>query len=197
MAETRCDPSNVTSILCNPFYGWKTPAGTPVLTVPDLLATVLNDVGGILGLLAIAALVYAGLRMAAANGDKGVIDKSKKILTYAILGLVISIMAYAGVVAIENFLGVQGIKEGSTEVQRVVPYANLKVFVTAMISNALKIVGVVSLLMIIVNGFKYLISRGDKTLVDSAKKGLTWAVAGLALSLFAFAIINAVAKLIS
>ena len=188
----KCDPSSVKNVLCNAIPG--------ATDLPSLLTKFMVDAGGMIALLAIAAIVYAGLRMVMANGEKGQIDSAKKILTYAIYGLIISVFAYTAVVAIENFIGVKTLPATdsiSTTPVNPLGYSNLTDFITAMIKNVLVVIGVVTLLMVIVNGFRYLISRGDKAQIDSAKKGLTWSIAGLMLSLLAFTIINAIAKLIS
>ena len=91
----------------------------------------------------------------------------------------------------------QNINPNSTQPQYFLGYANLKVFAEAMLKRLLLIIGTVSLLMLILNGFKYLTSRGEKEQLESAKKGLTWALAGLALALLAYTLVSAIAKLIS
>ncbi len=52
--------------------------------------------------------------------------------------------------------------------------------VVALVINLLSIlVGVVAVIMIIVNGFKFVISNGDTTAVASARNGILWAIVGL------------------
>ena len=190
--STVCDPSNISSKVCNPLNK------LGVNDVPSLLVKFLNDFGGIIGLLAIAMLVYAGLRMVTANGDKKVIDQSKRTVTYSILGILAAVFAYAGIAAIENFIGVQDVNYDSDQLQNPLGnYADLKDFTQKMIVQVLMVIGLVSLAMIIWNGFMYLTSRGDKTKIDNAKRGLTWSILGLILALFAYTIIKAVATFIS
>ncbi|HEX5430006.1 MAG TPA: pilin [Patescibacteria group bacterium] len=186
-----CMPSG--GSLCNPLQG-----GVNVPDVPTLLTHVLNDLGGVIGLVAIAMVVYAGFRMVTANGEQHSIDKAKQILKYSVYGFVASVMAYAAVVAVENFIGVQDPNYDSSQPQNPLQqFGNLKVFTEQMIQNILLVIGAVSLLMIIINGFRYMTARGNDEQVSTARRALTWAIAGLAISLFAYTIVSAVAKLIS
>lgn len=62
-----------------------------------------------------------------------------------------------------------------------------------LISWALIFAGVVSLLLIIVGGFKLMFSGGDPKQTESARKTITWSVIGLILILLSFAIVKFVA----
>lgn len=57
----------------------------------------------------------------------------------------------------------------------------------------LSFAGVVALILIIVGGFKFITSGGDPKQVDGARKIITFALIGLVIILFAFAIINLIA----
>jgi small-conductance mechanosensitive channel len=59
-----------------------------------------------------------------------------------------------------------------------------------VINVLLFIVGAVSVIMIVIGGFKYVISNGDSTAVASAKNTILYAVIGLVVALLAFAIVN-------
>lgn len=59
----------------------------------------------------------------------------------------------------------------------------------------LSLVGVVSLIFIIVSGYKYMISRGDAKQLESAKHTLYYAVIGLVIVVFSFFLINIIADL--
>lgn len=53
--------------------------------------------------------------------------------------------------------------------------------------------GTVALVMIIVSGIRFITSGGDAKTVESAKKGLTYAILGLLLVFLSFFILNTVA----
>ena len=60
-----------------------------------------------------------------------------------------------------------------------------------LIVNALLyVIGAVSVIMIIIGGFRYVISQGDSASVTSAKNTILYAVIGLAVAIFAWAIVN-------
>ncbi len=58
--------------------------------------------------------------------------------------------------------------------------ANLLIFIT----------GAVSVIMIIVGGFRYVVSAGDPKAVQGAKNTILYAVIGLVIAILAFAIVN-------
>ena len=53
-------------------------------------------------------------------------------------------------------------------------------------------VGILSVIMIIFSGFRYITSAGDATKTKSAQSTLTYAVVGLIVAVFAWAIVNIV-----
>jgi hypothetical protein len=195
-ASVRCDPQNVGPKICNPLFNL-TYNGVPVSDVETFIKVILNDLGGVIGLIAITMLVFAGFRMITANGDKIVIDRSKQILKYSIYGFIAAVFAYAGVVAIEEFIQVRDVETNTTNIINPLSQQNFIEFVEQMIRNTMVILGIVSTFMIILNGFRYMTARGDQATVEKAKLGLTWAIGGLALSLLAYTIISALANLIS
>lgn len=62
--------------------------------------------------------------------------------------------------------------------------------IRTVISVLLFAVGVVSVIMIIVGGLRYVISNGDAGRIKSAKDTILYSVVGLVVALLAFAIVN-------
>lgn len=62
--------------------------------------------------------------------------------------------------------------------------------VKTIVNLMLWIVGVVSVIMLIFGSFRYIISNGDSTKVTAAKNTIMYAVIGLVLAIFAYAIVN-------
>lgn len=64
------------------------------------------------------------------------------------------------------------------------------------IGNILSIVfgiaGSISLLMVVIGGFRYVLANGDSNAVSSAKNTIIYAIVGLVISLSAYAIVNLV-----
>ena len=51
-------------------------------------------------------------------------------------------------------------------------------------------IGIVSVIMIIIGGFRYATSNGDSNQVTAAKNTIMYAVIGLVIAIFAYAIVN-------
>ena len=52
------------------------------------------------------------------------------------------------------------------------------------------IIGAVSVIMLILGGFRYTISQGDSTAIQNAKNTILYAIIGIVVSVLAFAIVN-------
>jgi hypothetical protein len=57
--------------------------------------------------------------------------------------------------------------------------------------------GPLAVLMIAVGGFRYVISHGDQTQMESAKKNITWAIIGLLVILVSWIIVSSIIKLLT
>lgn len=62
--------------------------------------------------------------------------------------------------------------------------------VTKIINIMLYFIGILSVVMLIFGGFRYVVSSGNKDAVTSAKNTILYAVIGLLIALFAYAIIQ-------
>lgn len=63
-------------------------------------------------------------------------------------------------------------------------------FLKYSINFIFALAGVVAVLFIIMAGVRFITSRGDEIQVEKAKKTLTFAIAGLVIVVFSFAIVN-------
>ncbi len=64
-------------------------------SVGATVGSIINTFLGILGILAVALIVYAGFLWMTARGNEKQVEKARDILTQAIIGLVIILTAYA------------------------------------------------------------------------------------------------------
>ena len=62
--------------------------------------------------------------------------------------------------------------------------------VKIVVDTMLYIIGIISVVMIIFGGIKYATSAGDSNKVTSAKNTLAYAIVGLLIAVFAFALVN-------
>lgn len=56
---------------------------------------VINYILYAVGIAAVVMMIVAGIQMTTSAGDPGAVAKAKKTMTYAIIGLVVVILAYA------------------------------------------------------------------------------------------------------
>ena len=61
----------------------------------DNVTNIFNTVYAFVGLVAVAFIIYGGIQYMTANGDAGKLTKAKNTIIYAVVGLVIVILAAA------------------------------------------------------------------------------------------------------
>ena len=74
-------------------------------TLGSNITTIINYFLGILGLVAVAFLIYAGILMVTAGGAEEQVTKARKIIMYAIVGIVIILLSYTIVTFVASALG--------------------------------------------------------------------------------------------
>lgn len=77
-------------------------------SIRPLILTILNFFLGFLGLLAVLMVIYGGMLYMIAQGDQGKVDKGRKIITYAIIGIIIILISFALVNTILGGVGQGG-----------------------------------------------------------------------------------------
>jgi len=74
--------------------------GTSGDTVSAFVQSIVNILLFIAGIISVVVIVVSGLRFVLSNGDASAVSKAKNAIIYAVIGLVVAIMAYA----IVNFI---------------------------------------------------------------------------------------------
>jgi hypothetical protein len=88
----------------NPQTG-AAPSATAQGTLGQNITTIINFFLGLLGLISVAFLIYAGVLMVTAGGNEEQVGKAKKIITYAVIGIIIILLAYTVVQFVTTALG--------------------------------------------------------------------------------------------
>jgi len=94
-AQGALDPNNLGGGLNAPGKG----------TLGSNMTTMINYFLGILGLIAVAFLIYAGVLMVTAGGAEEQVTKARKIIMYAVVGIVIILLSYTIVTFVSSALG--------------------------------------------------------------------------------------------
>lgn len=119
----------------------------------------------------------------------------RKITAYSISSFVASgliiLLAQAPVFATNIFEGgmSQGIEQGRTSEMPSTLFGNAGIF-TQIVNILLFLVGILSVIMLIFGGLRYVISRGESKAVESAKNTILYAIVGLIVAILSYAIVN-------
>jgi len=70
-------------------------AGLPQQSLPILIARIIRAVLGVLGIITVILVIYAGFLYMGSHGDPAKVAKAKKIITNAVIGLVIIFSSYS------------------------------------------------------------------------------------------------------
>lgn len=85
--------------------GFTNPLGE-VKTIIPFLSRITTWLLGLVGFLAMLALVVGGIRMITAFGNEQGVEKAKEIIKWAVIGLVVVVLSYAVIRIVSGFLGV-------------------------------------------------------------------------------------------
>jgi TRAP-type C4-dicarboxylate transport system permease small subunit len=66
----------------------------------------------------------------------------------------------------------------------------LEGYITIVINVLLGLIGVVAVIMLIIGGFRYVLSQGDEKATKGAKDTILFAIIGIVVAILAFAIVN-------
>ena len=66
-----------------------------VTALPTIIGNLVGGILGILGIILVVLIVQAGIMYMTAGGDPGKVDKAKKMITQAVVGMIIVAVAYS------------------------------------------------------------------------------------------------------
>ena len=138
------------------------------------LENILNAIYVIIGALAVIFIIVGAIRYVLSAGDSAKLAQAKNTILYAILGLIISILAFA----ITNFV------IGSIDV------SSFTALRDSIVRTLFSIIGSIAVIVIVYGGFRYVTSAGDSSKIAAAKNTILYAVIGLIIAILAFAIVN-------
>jgi hypothetical protein len=64
-------------------------------SIPDIISTVISTFLSLLGIIFVILMIYGGYNWMTAAGDESKVTKAKETITRAIIGLIITVSAYA------------------------------------------------------------------------------------------------------
>jgi hypothetical protein len=133
-------------------------------------------------------IIVSGYQYVLAAGNPEKLEKAKLGLTWAIVGFILAISAYAIVYLLQQVL---------LSKQSVLDFKDLSTIggpktsgtvIEKMVDLLLKFAGTASILFLILGGYRYITSQGNQDLAEKAKKTVLYAVIGLIVSIAAYLI---------
>jgi len=140
----------------------------------------------IAGWIALFFILYGGFLFITGGSNASQIEKARKSILNAVIGLVISM----GAIAITNLAFGALVGSAVVNPEFGVPQIDGDLLVRNGINLAFYIAGIVAVIVIIIAGVSYATSLGDAGKITRAKNMILYAVIGLVVLLAAFAITN-------
>jgi hypothetical protein len=157
-----------------------------------VLLAVVDDLLRIAGVVAVAYVIYAGIKYIMSQGSPDETAKAQSTLVNALLGLALALVA----VALVSYLGTHLAGPQGTAPANGLDVSNLPR--TPATSNTIKniltivfsVVGALALLFITIGGFRYVLSQGDPQATGKAKNTILYALVGLIIAVTAQLIVT-------
>lgn len=164
-------------------------------SLTGLVGLVVQAVLNLLGAILFVLFVYAGFLWTTAQGDEKQVQKAKDIMGNAVIGLVITILAYSATFYGLTYVGSDQANVGLDTLVTTAGNAGINTALTDPIQNIgyyikvmLNLLGVVLLLVFIYAGFLWMTAQGDSKQVDKAKAMMRNALIGLVITLLSRAV---------
>ncbi|PIR53714.1 hypothetical protein COU75_04580 [Candidatus Peregrinibacteria bacterium CG10_big_fil_rev_8_21_14_0_10_42_8] len=170
--------------LFGPLPAW--PTGT------DPRAVILGVLLGILlfmGLAAVVIIVIAGIILIFSLGNEGSLDQVKRIILYAVSGLIIIALAAGIVTFIINAIGA-GSLFGTVPSLGNTGGTDLRTTVLAILQGILNFMALAAVVVIVIAGIILVVSGGEESSKDKAKRIIFYAILGLLVIALASAIVG-------
>lgn len=144
-----------------------------------LIKGLYSFVFAIIATLAVFVLVLSGFRLATSAGEEETINKQKRHITMAILGILISGIAEF---AIKGIIFPEGGQKGIDVAKAQKLVANFTNFISAFI-------GAAAFAMLFYGGYLYVVSAGNEEKTGKAKKIILGAIIGIIIAIAAYGIV--------
>ena len=156
-------------------------------TVEDLLTHVLSSVQTIIGVLALVFIVVGAIMVLSSAGTPEMVERGKKTITAALIGLAIGVAAPSLLKEIGTAIG----WSGNSTTQAALSLSQIAVNV---LNFLLGVAGVLTIIMMVIGGMMYLTSAGDEDRIKKGKEIFVNSVIGIVIIMAAMVIVQQIAK---
>lgn len=143
-----------------------------------------------IGALSVIMIIFSGLKYINSRGDAESIKSAKNTLQYAVVGLIVALVAFVIVNFVIQKFGVGTSAQEGFKAIGGTGNESLPGVIGTVVDLLLYFVGALSVIMIIYGGFKYVTSAGDTSAVASAKNTILYAVIGVIVSVLVYSIVH-------
>lgn len=155
---------------------------------------IVDDLLRIAGLLAVAFMIYSGIQFIMSNGDPAATAKARTGAFNALIGLAIAMVSISFVAYLGNQAG-GGVGGAGTIGIDFSPLPNPAGIdngniIQTILSIVFAVMGALSFMVIVIGGFRYVLSQGDPSAVAGAKQMIMYALIGLVLAIAAQSIVG-------
>lgn len=196
--------------ITNPLQGSK--------TITDVLKKVINWMLGLVGFLALIAIIIGGARMIIDFGNEDQVKKAKATILWAVIGLAVVILSYAIINIVTSEIlgtgngpaaftfvdtahaqgdptsftaGLDSIKSVAEE-NKLGEARSTKEILQTIVKWLLSLVGTIAVISLVYGGFLYITSQGEENKAEQAKRIILYSVIGLLIIGLSAIIVNVV-----
>lgn len=155
-------------------------------TVDELLSNVLVAVQRIIGTLALVFIVIGAVMILSSAGNPEMVERGKKAITMAIIGLAIGVAAPS---LLKELATIIGWGPGTA-----IPALTLSQIAVNVLQFLLGVAGVLTLIMLVIGGIMYLTSAGDEDRIAIGKKIFFNSLIGIVIILASMVLVQQIAK---
>lgn len=163
-------------------------------TMSEFLGNVLNALMGVVAFISLIFIIVGAVMYMLSAGNEQAIERAKKTITGAVVGLAIAAAAPTFLKEVKNILGgANGVNPDDI----VNKAYTLKDIAINVLNFLLSVTGIVAIIGLIVGAIFYLTSYGDEDRMEKGKKILVASVIGIIVAFSALVIVRQIAKLIA
>ncbi len=166
-----------------------------VTTVSGLLDSILNNLMGLIVIIAVIFIIIGGIMYMTSAGNEAMVTRAKKTWTGATVGLAIALASPTFLKQIKIILESNSDTGGSADAW-VNKALTIKEIAINVLNFLLSIFGILAIIALVIGGGMYLTAYGDEKKIDSGKKIITYAIIGIVVALSALVVTRQIAGLI-
>lgn len=161
-----------------------------------IILAIIDDLLIVAGMAAVVFVIYAGIKYITSQGNPDETSKALSTLIYALIGLAIAVIAIPTVSYIGNHYAAGSGSSGTVGTGTLnlsslpnpggVATGNI---IQIILQDLFGVVGALSLLFLIIGGFRYILSGGEPQNSAAAKGTILYAIVGLIIAIVAESIV--------